>query len=129
MQKSNEKKPLRKPQSQTRPGLETRMDPQPASDPQASKGTGKLEGKVALISGGDSGIGKAVAVLFAQEGADIAIMYLNEHEDAADTKNQVEKFGRKCLLLPGDISKERTSIAAVNKAWFICRSLYTNNRC
>lgn len=114
MQKSNEKKPLRKPQSQPRPGSEAKMTPQPDTAPREA-GSGRLEGKVALISGGDSGIGKAVAILFAKEGADIAIMYLNEHEDAKDAQKQVEEFGSKCLLLPGDISKEKTSDAAVKK--------------
>ncbi len=114
MQKSNKKKPLRKPQSQSRPGLESKMQPEPDAAPR-EQSSNKLEGKIALISGGDSGIGKAVALLFAKEGADIAIMYLNEDEDAEDVRNGVESFGRKCLLLPGDISKEKTSIAAVKK--------------
>lgn len=115
MQKSNEKKPLRKPQEQSRPGIELKMKPQPVADRQDEKGSGKLQDKVVLISGGDSGIGKAVAILFAKEGADVAIMYLNEHEDAIDTCRQVEAYGRKCLMLPGDIKKEKTSINAVAK--------------
>jgi NAD(P)-dependent dehydrogenase (short-subunit alcohol dehydrogenase family) len=115
MQKSNEKKPLRKPQSQPRPGIEAKMDPQPVAEREDVKGSGKLQDKVALISGGDSGIGKAVAILFAREGANVAIMYLNEQEDAEDTRNSVEGYGRKCLLLPGDISKEKTCINAVKK--------------
>jgi NAD(P)-dependent dehydrogenase (short-subunit alcohol dehydrogenase family) len=115
MQKSNDKKPIRKPQAQPRPGVESAMSPMPESDPQEPQSSGKLQGKIALISGGDSGIGKAVAILFAKEGADVAIMYLNEHEDAEDTKNKVAEYGRKCLLLPGDISKEKTSQGAVAK--------------
>ncbi|WP_207493955.1 SDR family oxidoreductase [Aridibaculum aurantiacum] len=114
MQKSNDKKPIRKSQSQPRPGLQTRMTPEPVTAPQEAA-SGRLVGKVALISGGDSGIGKAVAILFAKEGADVAIMYLNEHEDAEDTRKQVEAFGKQCLLLPGDISKEKTSLGAVKK--------------
>ncbi len=114
MQKSNEKKPIRKPQSQKRPGLESEMSPTPVSNRPEEKGCGKLEGKVALISGGDSGIGKAVAILFAREGADVAIMYLPvEQQDAENTAKQVEGYGRQCVLLPGDISKENTSHDAV----------------
>jgi NAD(P)-dependent dehydrogenase (short-subunit alcohol dehydrogenase family) len=94
-------------QKQTRrPGLESQMRPKPvASDPKY-KAAGKLEGKVALITGGDSGIGRAVAVLFAKEGADVAIGYLNEHDDARETQRLVRAQGRKCLLLPGDIGYE-----------------------
>ena len=80
------------------------------------RGSGKLEGKTALITGGDSGIGRAVAVLFAREGADIAIAYLSENEDAEQTRLAVEGEGRRCLLLPGDVASEdycREAIAAV----------------
>ena len=77
---------------------------------------GRLKNKVVLITGGDSGIGKAVAILFAKEGADIAISYLNEHRDARETRNNIEKqYGRKCLLLPGDISKEKHCMSIVKK--------------
>lgn len=108
MQKANPKKNLRKPQQQPRPGIESRMKPVPVAEQKEHAG-GKLKGKVALITGGDSGIGKAVAILFAKEGADVAISYLNEHSDAKDTKSTIEnEHGRKCLLLPGDISKETT---------------------
>jgi NAD(P)-dependent dehydrogenase (short-subunit alcohol dehydrogenase family) len=106
MQKANPKKNLRKPQHQPRPGIERRMKPVPVSD-EPEAGSNKLKGKVALITGGDSGIGRAVAILFAKEGADIAISYLNEYIDARDTKKIIEnEYGRRCLLLPGDISKE-----------------------
>ena len=108
MQKTAPKKPLRKPQQQRRPGNEFKMSPVPVSDNDTSKGSGKLYNKVALITGGDSGIGRAVAILFAKEGADIVIAYYNEHKDAGDTKKVIEEqYGRKCLLIAGDISKEK----------------------
>lgn len=95
------------PQHQDRqPGNEAEMKPQPSSEARAYLAAGKLRGKVALITGGDSGIGKATAIAFAKEGADVAIVYLNEHEDAKDTKALVEKEGRKCLLISGDVGEE-----------------------
>lgn len=103
MGKTNKKK-VNPPQTQRRPGSEEKMKPKPVAkrrDPAF-----KLQNKVALITGGDSGIGKAVAVLFAQEGADIALAYLNEHEDAANTKEMIEAEGRQCLLIPADVAKE-----------------------
>lgn len=105
---------IRKPQSQNRPGKESEMKPQPVFEPE-HPGSGRLNGKVALITGGDSGIGRAVAVLFAKEGADIAISYLNEHKDAEETKMNVEKFGRLCILIPADISKENNCNKIVQK--------------
>lgn len=113
MQKGGESKKVRKPQSQRMPGIEEKMAPKPISlKPQPSK---KLEGKMALITGGDSGIGRAVALLFAQEGADIAISYLSEQRDAEEVKRIVEEeFGRKCLLIGGDIRKERQCQKIVN---------------
>lgn len=105
MQKAAPKKALRKQQSQQRPGKEAKMDPKPESAPKNDT-PGKLAGKAALITGGDSGIGKAVAILFAKEGADIAIAYLNEEEDAQETKAEVEYYGGKCFLFPGDLGKE-----------------------
>lgn len=89
-----------------RPGHESEMQQKPAFEKSEYKGSDKLAGKVALITGGDSGIGRAVAVLFAREGADVAISYLKEHEDAAETKRQVEQEGRRCITLPGDVGNE-----------------------
>jgi NAD(P)-dependent dehydrogenase (short-subunit alcohol dehydrogenase family) len=108
------KKSIRKPQQQSRPGKESAMTPQPDFET-AYEGSGRLRDKVALITGGDSGIGRAVAVLFAKEGADVAIVYLNEHDDANETKMNVEKYGRRCLLIPTDISKENNCRKAVEK--------------
>ncbi|MFN2746686.1 SDR family oxidoreductase [Bacillus sp. z60-18] len=97
------------------PGVESVMDPRPIYEVENHKGTDKLKGKVALITGGDSGIGRAVAVAYAKEGADISIVYLNEHEDAQETKALVEKEGAKCLLLPGDAGDEAFCIDAVEQ--------------
>ncbi|MDP4097872.1 SDR family oxidoreductase [Paenibacillus sp. P96] len=90
-----------------RPGIESQMTPQPEFETPAYKPAGKLTGKVALITGGDSGIGRAVAVTYAKEGADVAIVYLSEHSDAEETKRQVEQEGRKCVLIAGDIGDEQ----------------------
>jgi NAD(P)-dependent dehydrogenase (short-subunit alcohol dehydrogenase family) len=96
------------------PGIEAKMDPAPQYIKESYKGSGKLAGKVALITGGDSGIGRAVSVHFAREGADIAIVYLNEAVDAKETKRLVEAEGRQCLLFEGDIKKPAFCKKAVN---------------
>jgi NAD(P)-dependent dehydrogenase (short-subunit alcohol dehydrogenase family) len=114
MQKGGKKKPLRKPQHQARPGQEYKMKPKPDSKNEYP-GSGRLKDKVALITGGDSGIGRAVAVLFAKEGARIAIAYLNEHQDAEDTRGMVEDLGQECIIIPGDLSKQAQCKNAVNK--------------
>lgn len=96
------------------------MKPRPAFDDAAYQAAGKLSGKVALITGGDSGIGRAVAVAFAKEGADIAIVYLNEHRDAKETRSLVEKYGKSCLLISGDIGDEafcRRAISQTVREW------------
>lgn len=90
-----------------KPGLESRLDPRPNYEAPGYKGSEKLQDRVAIITGGDSGIGRAVAVLFAREGADVAVAYLNEHEDAEETKRAVEKEGRNCLLFSGDVRDSR----------------------
>jgi NAD(P)-dependent dehydrogenase (short-subunit alcohol dehydrogenase family) len=117
MQKSNPKKQLRASQHQNRPGAEYKMKPAPVYDRKELQSSGRLTGKVALVTGGDSGIGRAVSVLFAKEGADIAIVYLNEHKDAADTQEIIEEYGRSCKLIATDLSKERNCIAAVEKVY------------
>lgn len=106
MQKGGKTKPIRKPQEQKMPGIQEKMTPKPVDKrPEPKK---KLQDKVALITGGDSGIGRSVAILFAQEGADIAIAYLEEDEDAQKVKDTIEnEHGRKCLLLKGNLRKER----------------------
>lgn len=97
------------------PGRESEMTPRPQADDPQYKGSGKLQGKVALITGGDSGIGRAVAIAYAKEGADVAIGYLNEHEDAKETQNKVQELGRKCLPIAGDIGDESFCKQAVQQ--------------
>lgn len=101
-------------QQEKQPGEEHEMVPKPVYDDE-QPGCGKLKGKVAIITGGDSGIGRAVAVRFAKEGADIAIIYLDEHEDAKETKDMVEKYGREALLIATDISDEENCKQAVQQ--------------
>jgi NAD(P)-dependent dehydrogenase (short-subunit alcohol dehydrogenase family) len=86
-----------------KPGIEAQMAQRPRFMAESYKGSGKLAGQVAIVTGGDSGIGRAVAVLFAREGADVAIIYLNEHEDAEETKRHIEAEGQRCITIPGDV--------------------------
>ena len=104
------------PQHQDRqPGIESEMIPQPVYDDKKYIGSNKLLDKVALITGGDSGIGRAVAIAFAKEGAHVVIVYYDEHKDARETQKLVEEKGRKCILLPGDIGDEKFCREAVEK--------------
>lgn len=97
-------KQIRPQQHQELPGYEKKMRPLPITEDENYRGADKLKDKVAIITGGDSGIGKAVAIAYAKEGADLVISYLCEHEDANEVKQRIEELGRKCLLIPGDIS-------------------------
>ncbi|HEY0507898.1 MAG TPA: SDR family oxidoreductase [Blastococcus sp.] len=91
-------------QQQDVPGVLGKMDPKPDHGEESYRGSGKLTGKAAVITGGDSGIGRAVAIAFAREGADVLISYLDEHDDAKDTAKYVEEAGRRCVLVPGDLA-------------------------
>ncbi|WP_026566106.1 SDR family oxidoreductase [Bacillus sp. UNC41MFS5] len=97
------------------PGIESEMNPLPISVDPNYQPSGKLTGKTAIITGGDSGIGKSVAIYFAKEGADVAIIYLEEHQDAEETKQLIEAEGRRCLLYSGDIGSEDFCKETVNK--------------
>ncbi|MEA5070937.1 MAG: SDR family oxidoreductase [Petrimonas sp.] len=111
--KTRQPEKVRPKQTQRRPGIEEKMKPQPESSPKDNHI--KLKGKIALVTGGDSGIGKATALLFASHGADIAIAYLSETEDAQTTKKDIEGMGRRCLLIKGDLSKESNCKKAVDR--------------
>jgi NAD(P)-dependent dehydrogenase (short-subunit alcohol dehydrogenase family) len=102
-------------QHQAKPGSEAALDPAPMYEAPHYKGSEKLLGKVALITGADSGIGRAVAVLFAREGADVAAAYLSEHEDAEETKRAVEAEGRRCILISGDVADPEFCREAVER--------------
>lgn len=112
-------KKIRPAQHQKRqPGRQYKMRPQPKSGTSDYIGSGKLRDRVALLTGGDSGIGRAVAVLYAKEGADIGVVYFNEHKDARETKRLIEAQGRKCVLIAGDIGREkfcRTAVAETKR--------------
>lgn len=124
MQKSSKPKTIFKAQAQNRPGLEFKMNPQPDFDD--VKGKQKLLDKNCIVTGGDSGIGRAVAVAFAREGANLAIIYLKaEQKDAEETKYVIEKrYKRNCFLIPADISKENNCIAAIKKVKREFRSIH-----
>jgi len=118
MQKSEPKKKQRPKQKQkSQPGLESTMEPKPVFSDSSYKSSGRLKGKAAIITGGDSGIGRAVAVAFAKEGCDVAIVYYNEHKDARFTKECIENENQRCILISGDIAKESFCINAVKRAY------------
>src|SRR5256885_576644 len=103
-------------QHQQHPGIEAEIDPRPRYEGSAYKAAGKLDGKVALVTGGDSGIGRAVAYFFAREGADVAIVYLSEEQrDAEETKRAIESVGKRCLLIPGDVTDSSFCNSAVDQ--------------
>jgi NAD(P)-dependent dehydrogenase (short-subunit alcohol dehydrogenase family) len=103
-------------QQQTPPGVLGEMTPKPDHGEESYRGSGKLTGKAAVITGGDSGIGRAVAIAFAREGADVLISYLSEHDDAKDTAKYVEEAGRKCVLVPGDLADRSHAKTIIPKA-------------
>jgi NAD(P)-dependent dehydrogenase (short-subunit alcohol dehydrogenase family) len=111
--KQQEKTPP--PQQQRPPGTESQMTPRPRAEDPLYRGSGKLQGKVALITGGDSGIGRAVAIAYAKEGADVAIVFNKSHGDAEETKRHVTAEGRRCLLIVGDIGDEAFCKTAVEQ--------------
>src|ERR687883_2082717 len=104
------------PQQQEPPGTQATMTPVPDCGEDSYQGTGQLTGKAAVITGADSGIGRAVAIAFAREGADVLISYLSEHEDARETAKYVEEAGRRCVLVAGDISDRAHCKTIIPKA-------------
>ncbi len=103
------------PTQEKQPGERARMQSVPKTEDENYRGSDKLSGKVALVTGGDSGIGRAVSILFAKEGADVAIIYLDEHQDAEDTGKRVEELGRRCITVSGDIGAPEFCREAVGK--------------
>jgi NAD(P)-dependent dehydrogenase (short-subunit alcohol dehydrogenase family) len=116
MSSTDEIKPPLPDQQQEVPGTLAEMTPAPDHGEESYRGSGRLEGKKAIITGGDSGIGRAVAIAFAREGADVLISYLNEDEDAQDTARWIEKAGRKAVLVPGDIGSAEHCRAIIAQA-------------
>lgn len=118
-------------QQKSQPGIESIMEPKPIFELDGyHKPSGRLEGKIAIITGGDSGIGRAVALLYAKEGAKVAIIYFNEYEDAEDTKKFIEAKGGQCILLPGDIGDEnfcKEAVHTVIKQWGNINILVSNS--
>ena len=110
------KPPFPEQRPQRPPGTEAEMTPQADHGEHSYKGCDKLVGKAAVITGGDSGIGRAVAIAYAREGADVLISYLDEEEDAQETKRWVEQAGRRCVLVPGDIADPAHCRAVIRKA-------------
>ncbi|MCK9274087.1 MAG: SDR family oxidoreductase [Syntrophales bacterium] len=111
----NEKKTRYPEQQDEQPGRRWKMEEKPVTEDDAYRGSGKLSGKIAIVTGGDSGIGRAVSILFAKEGAHIAIAYLDEHEDAAETKERVEMQGKRCITISGDVGDPSFCKEAVAK--------------
>ncbi|HZO87922.1 MAG TPA: SDR family oxidoreductase [Chthonomonadaceae bacterium] len=104
------------PQHQERqPGIQAEMQPRPLEDDPEYRAAGKLMDKVAIVTGGDSGIGRAVAIAFAKEGADVAVVYLNEHQDAEEARRKVEQYGRRCITIAGDVGDENFCRQAVER--------------
>lgn len=104
-------------QSQPTPGVTDKMSPLPDHGEESYNGHGRLSGRAAIITGGDSGIGRAVAIAFAREGADVVVSYLNEEQDAAETAGWIEKAGRRAILIPGDIKEEAHCRSIVERAY------------
>jgi len=116
MAANTKKKKIRPAQKQKKqPGLESKMHPQPEFDKEQIQGSDRLKGKAAIITGGDSGIGRATAIAFAKEGCRVGIIYYNEHSDAKQTKRLVEEQGVECMLIPGDITDEKFCKSSVTK--------------
>ena len=115
MNEEHKKQSFPRQHQERHPGRRSETVPTPETENRQYRPAGKLSGRKALITGADSGIGRATAILFAREGADVSIVYLNEHEDALDTRAEVEKHGRRCLLIPGDIGEEAFCREAIEK--------------
>ncbi|MFP3116734.1 SDR family oxidoreductase [Streptomyces sp. Iso 434] len=103
-------------QQQTPPGSTTELRPEPDHGEESYRGSGRLAGKTAVITGGDSGIGRAVGIAFAREGADVLVSYLDEHEDAEQTRRWVKEAGRRCVLVPGDLADPAHCRAVIDTA-------------